>query len=299
MNKAVLFASGLLLSMQAGTALAIDASSGYSNRSAVFTYAQRCELLNLSQLQAVKSGQLQARGALLRSGMTLRKVNSLRDIADASVKDIDCANEEASIEIARVQKAHNTWLNMHRLPYSAKYRKWITSRDTTLEERRWRVVQDIALDEGIVVRFGSTTLQGRHSLDLVIENNSTPRAVLLRMRDPGKLETPPNQFMRKLLKLPLEGVAGLSPPDSATNTHFASLRVTAEPGLISKEKNTKGVRFGFDHETLQAFSSLDPREAVSIDIYWSNGLGQPDRHKRLFVEVGDFLAARMFAEAKD
>jgi len=59
------------------------------------------------------------------------------------------------------------------------------------------------------------------------------------------------------------------------------------------------VRFGFDEETLEAFSVLDPREAVSIDIYWSNGFGRKDRHKRLFVEVGDFLAARMFAEAKD
>ncbi|MCF6293471.1 MAG: hypothetical protein L3J04_08770 [Robiginitomaculum sp.] len=299
MKKTVLFIGGLLLAMQINPALAIDASSGYSNRSAVFTYAQRCELLNRSQLQAVKSGQLQARGALLRSGMTLRKVNSLRDNADDSVRDVDCANEEALVEIERVKKAHNTWLNMHRLPYSAKYREWITSRDTTLEERRWRVVQNIVLEEDTVVRFGSTTLQGRHSLDLVIENNSTPKAVLLRMRDPSKLESPPNQFMRKLLKLPLDGVAGLSPPDSATNTHFASLRVTAEPGLVSKEQNTQGVRFGFDEATLQAFSVLDPREAVSIDIYWSNGFGRKDRHKRLFVEVGDFLAARMFAEAKD
>lgn len=299
MNKFIIFLAATLLAMQSVSAWAVDVRSSFSKRSAVFYFAERCELLNPSQLLAVKSGQLQARGALLRSGLRLVELDQMSLIAQQSVTDIDCANAEALAEIELVKSSHDSWLNIHRITYPATYRQWNTSRDMALTERRWRVWQNIEIDENLAVRFGATTLDGQHSLDLVIENQVAPRSVLLRMRDPAKLERPPNVFLRKLLKLPLDGVPGLAPPDSATQTHFATGRRIAEIGLLTQEKDTIGVRFGFGEEILAVFSHLDPREAISVDLYWSAGLGKPDRHQRLFVEVGDFLAARMFAEAKD
>jgi len=289
----------MALAITATPSFAIDAHAGFSKRTAILSFAQQCDLLKNGELLAVKSGQLQTRGALLRSGISLAEIAKMKRIAQQSVTGIDCGNPEALAEIDRVRAAHASWLMIKSQEYPGKYRAWDTHRNEALLERNWRAKQEIETTETGSILLGSSALDGRHSLDIVIENQPPPRSVLLRMRDPKKLQNPPNTFLRKLLKLPVTGVPGLAPPDSATNTYFATQRVMAEANLLSAEEGTSGVRFGFGEDILQKFSQLDPREAVSIDLYWSNGLGKPDRHKRLYAEVGDFLAARMFAEAKD
>jgi len=223
----------------------------------------------------------------------------MQTIAETSAEEIDCTNAEALTEIDLVRSSHASWQILHALDYPATHRSWTTRRDVALLERRWRVVQDLEISEDSQIRFGATSLDGRASLDLLIENQAPPKSVLLRLRDPNKLENPLPTLVRKILKLPTEGVAGLAPPNSGAETFFAAHRVPAEASLLSDTKNVRGVRFGFGAEVLKAFSQLDPREAVVVDLYWSAGLGKPDLHKRLYVEVGDFLAARLFAEAKD
>ncbi len=299
MHKRIFLAAISIVFAYTGPAWAVDANAGYAKRSAVYAYATQCNLLNPAQLRAVRSGQLQARGALLRAGLSAINLTEMLNTAQQSVVDIACDNADALAEIETVRAAHTAWMVLQHLDYPATHRKWITSRNETLLKRRWRVSQIIDNQPGAIIQFGATSFQGKSSLDLLIENQSPPRSVLLRMRDPKKLENPPSRFLRKLLKLPVEGVAGLSPPDSATKTFFAAQRVVAEPALLSAEKGIRGVRFGFGQEGLDAFSNLDPREAISVDLYWSAGLGKPDIHKRLYVEVGDFMAARLFAEAKD
>ncbi len=281
------------------SALAVDERGVFSKRTAIFAFANKCGLLSDSELLAVKSGQLQARGALLRSGILASEVNRLDMIARQSVIGIDCENPEALAEIDRVKTSHSHWLKMKSLEYPGQYRSWQTRRDDVISQRHWRTIQEIEKADTGSVLLGSSILDGQYSLDIVIENQPAPRSVLLRMRDPQKLPNPPNEFLRKLLKLPMKGVSGLAPPDSATNTYFATHRVMAETGMLSASEGVSGVRFGFDREVLQAFSELEPTEAISIDLYWSNGLGKPDRHKRLYAEVGDFMAARIFAEAND
>ncbi|VAW01237.1 hypothetical protein MNBD_ALPHA06-1130 [hydrothermal vent metagenome] len=299
MHICKIFGSVLGLTLIASSAWAVDASSGFSKRTAVWEYGLRCELLSTSQLDAVQSGRLQARGALLRAGISSNEIVQMQDIAKNSVTSVSCDHPEALAEIELVQSSHETWLSMRKQSYPATFRAWQTSRDDALVKRRWRVIQDLAADQTSKIRFGLTSFKGAPSLDLLIENRLPPKSVLLRLRDRKKLEDPPGPFLRKLLKLPTEGVAGLTPPDSATNTYFAAERVSAEASLLSAETDIRGVRFGFGADALEAFSQLDPREAVSVDLYWSAGLGKPDRHQRYYIEVGDFMAARLFAQAKD
>ncbi|PHR60935.1 MAG: hypothetical protein COA47_06970 [Robiginitomaculum sp.] len=299
MIRRALFASTLLFLAHGEAALAIDAQAGFSKRSAVLEFAQNCELLGSSQLLAVRAGKLQAKGALLRAGFSTGELQKMERIAKLSVAAVDCGNAEALAEIDLVKASHDNWLTLSSLAYPATHRTWTTSRNLDLLKRRWRAMQVLDSKENSLVRFGASSLQGRPSLDLLIENQSPPRSVLLRMRDPDQLENPPSPFLRKLLKLPIDGVAGLAPPTTATQSFFAANRVVAETSLLSAETGVRGTRFGFANDALEAFSQLDPREAVILDMYWSAGLGKPDRHKRLYVEVGDFLAARIFAEAKD
>jgi hypothetical protein len=299
MGKTILLASTMLALLVASPALAVDASAGYSRRSAVLTYATRCELLTNAQLRAVQSGQLQARGAMLRAGYTTKELERKLEIAKSSVAGLACDDPEALQEIERVRSSHSQWKIKNDQSYPATFRSWETRRDMSLLKRRWRVKQNLSNQDQAPIHFGVSSYDAQPSLDLVIENQRPPRAVLLRMRDAQKLETPPSLFLRKLLKLPIQGVAGLTPPDTATQTYFATERLPAEESLLSEVKGTRGVRFSFGAEGLAAFSNLDPREAVAVDMYWSAGLGKPDRHQRLYVEVGDFMAARLFAEAID
>lgn len=277
-------------------AWAVDASRAFGRRTATKAFAARCNLLSAGEMRALESGRLQARGTLLRSGANLADVNAQENASIASVAGLSCDQQQALQEVQSLRGAFDAWDNERTQEYKGTERKWTAVRIAASRERQWHVEQVLLSDGERNLSFGLTGMDEKVSLDLVSEGGLTPRSAVLRMRDPKKLEKPLSPFMRKLLQIPTAGLASMAPPLSATKSYFAADRVMADKTLLHSEKrNARGTRFIFDPQTLAAFSALDPRETAILDLYWSNGLGKPDRVQRVYIEVGDFQAARLFA----
>lgn len=279
-----------------GTAWAVDASRAFGRRTATKAFAARCKLLSEDEMRALESGRLQSRGALLRSGADLADVNAQENASIASVAGVPCDQKQALEEVNALRGAFAAWENQRQQEYKGTERSWIANRNSASRERQWHVEQTLLQDGDRSLTFGLTGLDGKVSLDLVSEGGLTPRSAVLRVRDAAKLDKPLSPFMRKLLKMPTTGLASMAPPQSASKSYFASDRVMADKTLLHSEaRNATGTRFIFEPSALRAFSALDPRETAVLDLYWSSGLGKPDRVQQVYIEVGDFMAARLFA----
>lgn len=289
-------ALGTALLSMSQAAFAVEASRAFGRRTATKAFAERCNLLSSEEMRALESGRLQARGSLLRSGANLADVNAQESASIASVAGLPCDQKQALAEVNSLRGAFASWENERRQEYRGTERSWTAERNSASRERQWHVEQVLLHDDERNLSFGLTGLDGKVSLDLISEGGLTPRSAVLRMRDPDKLDKPLSPFMRKLLKIPGTGLASMAPPDSASMSFFAAERIPAARTLLHSEKrNARGTRFIFEPKALEAFAALDPRETAVLDLYWSSGLGKPDRVQRLYVEVGDFQAARLFA----
>ncbi len=274
-----------------------EAFEAYRERTSMLLIADHCDTLGTLEQAALISGQVQARGALLRAGEDPQKLDALQMDLSRRAKRISCDQSDVQSEIARMQDAAQIWSRLHTMRFPARWQNWEARRDDARDKPRWRVRAPLSDANGTIVDFGLVADGERVFLDLVVLDGKKPTSVILHMRDASRLAEPMGEDLLRLMGRTGDSPASLMPPQSVVQSFFAVDKMPAPPSLTGEEgASSKAILFRFANKALNAFSSLDPRDVVALELIYPGRAGQRQKRERIYAEAGDFMAARLFAE---
>ncbi|MGF1462091.1 MAG: hypothetical protein ACFB2Z_02795 [Maricaulaceae bacterium] len=266
-----------------------DAATAFDQRVRLSVFDAACGVLSPSARTALETGRLQARGALLRAG---RAADARAAALEA--EPVDCDDPVLNAEANRAEAAAEAWLTARREDFPGQERTWSTNRNAAIDTVRWRVVQPI----GARAFFGVIAENTDRGLALVVlaPSDAAVSAVRLRVRDPGLAAERVAPGLFGAANEQTDPLAQLAPPDAFTRIYWAEARFPLPASLApGQDATAEGSGFRFSQSALRALAALDPREAASLELL--------DRRGRisetLYVEIGDFQAAQLFADAID
>ncbi len=283
---------------------AVDAGNAYHERLSMLLIGKACNALEPTEYMALQTGQLQARGALLRGGYSAHELAQMKADLTARAERISCTDERVVEELARIRSAAAVWQHLYEMQFPARWQSWTARRDEAREKARWRVRSLLHTKAGYPVLWGLSAHGAAVFLDVVVIGGKPPASVVLHMRDGTKLDEPLSPDMLRLMGRASDSITDLAPPKSVQKSYFAMAEMAAPPSLVPleivkdmKRKDRKSVLFRFSADALAAFSALDPRDIVSVELIYPARRHQQRTHETLFAEAGDFQAARLFSEA--
>jgi hypothetical protein len=242
----------------------------YAERVAMSAIAVRCNLLSNGPSRALLAFTAQAKGAVLRSGVSDQRVGLITQQAQNAAAAKACADPAITAETARIAKAHQSWRGQMSGSYPGSARTWVVDRSG---KDAWRAVQDL----GGSVRAG--LVRTRTGLAFAIETPDTRGvAARLYLRDPARLPPPK---AGQMLKPPLR---------AGTQVHLAAVKRPANTRQRIELPPRAGSLFAFSDATTRATLNADPRDSFEIEIVSPSG-----QVTTYIVEVGDMAAAWAFA----
>lgn len=252
-------------------------SGVYYERSLMVAAGQRCKLFTPGITAALTAGAHQARGAALRSGMSMTDVKQVRARALAKAAVVSCASADLKTAAGRVRSAFDAWTRLTKMTFPGERAPWLADR-STYSSVRWRLSQ--AGKAGTVpATFGYAGNLDRTALVAVAGfAGQQPYAARIVMRDESRAPLP---WLGTAATRPL-------PPRSASTMMLAEGKASAEPGLLTAPATT-GVAFRFPARAADVLGNLDPRERFSVEFLFPG-----DRVVTATFEVGDFAAGRAF-----
>jgi hypothetical protein len=287
----------LLFGALAAPAWSAEAKQAYHERTSMLLLAEHCNVLGEMEKTALVSGQIQARGALLRSGEDIRKLDALQVDLAKRAELVSCERDDVRAIIARMNNAAQVWLHLYTMRFPARWQSWEARRDDAREKARWRVRAPLSGTKGTLMDFGLVAEGEQVFLDLVVFSGLAPSSVILRMRNPKRMAAPMNADMLRLMGRKGDGPAKLIPPQSVLQSFFATDKMPAPLSLTGEDREDgKAVLFRFGQKALAAFTALDPRDVVEFELVFPARRGLKQRRERLYAEAGDFAAARLFAQ---
>ncbi len=296
--RAHIFAFCLLVLLGINTpALGAEAYEAYRERTSIFLIAAHCDALGDLERVALLAGQAQARGALLRAGEDLAKLDDLQADLMRRATQLSCDREDVQTEIARMREAAQVWSRLYTMRFPARWQNWEARRDDARDKARWRVRTPLNSTSGTVMDFGLVARGEKVFLDLVVLGGRTPSSVTLHMRDPKRLKAPMDNDLLRLMGRNGDSPENLMPPQSVMQSFFAIDKMSAPVSLTGETgKKSKAVLFRFADKALAAFSALDPRDVVALELVYPARAGAKFKRERIYAEAGDFAAARLFAQ---
>ncbi|PHS27957.1 MAG: hypothetical protein COA84_02880 [Robiginitomaculum sp.] len=281
----------------AGSAFGAEAYEAYRERTSMLLIAAHCEALGDLEHAALVSGQVQARGALLRAGEDPQALDDLQIDLSRRAQNIACERDDVKAEIARMQEAAQIWSRLYTMRFPARWQNWEARRDDARDKARWRIRAPLRSTSGGVVDFGLVAEGEKVFLDLVIMDQRAPSSVILNMRDADRLAAPLDTDMLRLMGRKGDDPASLMPPKSVMKSFFAVDKMIAPESLTGENgAKAKAVLFRFSDKALDAFTKLDPRDVVSLELVYPGRGRNAQKRERIYAEAGDFVAARLFAE---
>ena len=305
MKRAFFLASILLTGLpvaQAEPRIQTNAEIAFLERTSLKAADEKCGYLTELERTALLSGQLQARGVLLRSGLAADAI----DTAASEVTrfaNLQACGEAAFVQsIQHLKNAFAAFIGTMVQDYPGRDRTWNASRsrwDT------WRVVQTGSTDD-YLFQFGllapdmsdpdAFPASFARPLDAPLPSKPFSLAVDLLLKptdaDPSKAQI----LIRNSQKLPDPWLGNLfstepSPPPRRMTRAFWP---TSQTILTDEETGERRARFTFSADAIRAIEALDPREQFEIAIF-------PDARSSaqpvyLLVETGDFAAAHAFTK---
>lgn len=293
-----LFASApAAYAQQAATA---SAEQAFLERTSLEAADDKCGYFTALERTALKSGQLQARGALLRSGFNREDIDAAAGEVIRFANLQPCGDVEFRTAVDKLKDAFSAFMGQMTMEFPGRERVWSASRsrwDT------WRVVQT-GSSEAYLYQFGllapdaetdddepalyvptedTLPVQTPYLLavDLILdETQGAPSTARLLIRDPRKATEP-------WLGAIFTDDPG-PPPTRLTSAYWPSDR-----DIYENRNGTRRARFTFSPDATEALTELDPRE-------WFQLVIQPDARtpnaqpSTLDVEIGDFRAAYEF-----
>lgn len=305
MIRALSFTAFLSLLVSAPAAYAQEAATAsaeqaFLERTSLEAADDKCGYFTPLERTALKAGQLQARGALLRSGFDREDIDAAAGEVIRFANLQPCGDSEFRTAVDKLKDAFSAFMGQMTMEFPGRERVWSASRsrwDT------WRVVQTGSSDDylyqfGLLApdvetdndqpalyvppeETGPVATPFQLAIDLILdETQAAPSTARLLVRDPRKASEP-------WLGAIFTDAPG-PPPSRLTSVYWPSERV-----IYEDRNGTRRARFTFGPDATEALSQLDPRE-------WFQLVIQPDARmasaqpSTLDVEIGDFRAAREF-----
>lgn len=282
--------------------LVAEAEHAFLERTSLGAADAKCGYFTELEREALRSGQLQARGALLRDGMTAKDVDRAAEEVSRYANLQPCGQADFMRAVGYLKDAFGAFIGTMVMDFPGEEKIWNASRsrwDT------WRVVQNGA-SKDYTFQFGllapelddpdafpanfARPLENplvekpfRLTLDLIMtEDQRQPAAARILVRNPEKASEP-------WLGAIFSGERG-PPPRSVTQAYWP----TARELVKDEEKQERRARFVFSPEATAAIEKLDPRERIEIAVMPDPRSGSQDP-AYIEIEVADFAAARSFS----
>lgn len=253
------------------------AQAAYVERRALLAADQSCALFTPPIRTALQATAAQARGALLRGGWTLTRLDELDAAAVGAVRGRPCNDPTTQQAAARARLGFQSWSRSHAMTFPGGARAWYARR-TPDPVDHWMLKQP--LSAGAV--FGVREPNGVGELAVTMPlSDSAPGAAELVMRDVARA---PRSQMDVPGRLARGLAAGAPAPATATAFRASARRIETGPDGVRR------VVFVFPGAALMALCALDPREAAEIRF---DGAAAP-----ILIEIGDIAAARAFLVAQ-
>ncbi len=247
----------------------------------------RCRLFEPAIGSALDAARAQARGATLRSGAAQAQVEALEARARAKAGEVNCASKDLTTAADRVRKAFAAYQTMQRITYPGDVATWQADRAISATIPLWRLSQPASFGEDRLI-FGLAGRANSVTVVATFANGLRPYATRIVLRDTTRTLGP---------YIDARGGKALSAkvaPRSASLVFNAETREEAPLTLLPPGAKT-GLSFRFPTAVADALSSLDPREAVTVEFTFAGrGTGGADLVRKAYVEVGDFAAGRAF-----
>lgn len=281
-----------------------DAEQAFLERTSLKAADEKCGYFTDLERSALISGQLQSRGALLRSGLfSLESINKAEQEVIYFANTRPCGDPDFMEAREHLKSAFAAFIGTMVMDYPGLERTWYASRsrwDT------WRVVQN-GSSKTWLFKFGLLAppigdpddypATFSRPLDAPLQTEPFTLALDIIL---GSKQTPPSLariHLRDELKAPEPWLGNLfgdeiePPPIGLTTAIWSSGRT------VFKHETTgeTHVRFTFSPEATAAIERLDPREQFEIAIF-PNARSGETRPYFLTIEVGDFAAAHAFTK---
>ena len=282
----------------AGPLRGAEAYQAWHERTAMLLIAQRCKAMDKLEQAALLSGQVQARGALLRDGQDPGELDAVQSDLMRRAEKISCQDPKVQNEIGKMHDAAQLWAHLVDMRYPGRWQSWMARRDDARDKARWRVRAPLQGPAGSALDFGLIAEGDQLFLALVAPASLAPSRVTLRMRDPQKLAQPLAPDMLRLMQRSGDSPASLMPPASVTQSFIAVQKRPAQASLTTAagDKPIRAVVYRFSTAALHAFSALDPRDVAALKLLYGDRTGISPGQQLVYIERADFNAARLFAE---
>ena len=292
--NAVAALCGVLCLLPVRAAAASQASGLLYERILMGRADVRCRLFTPEIAGALAASAAQARGAALRAGDDPAAVAATAGRANARADAVPCNNPDLKRAADRVRKAFDSYAALRTLSFPGLVVGWSADRQpwplvvnkAVVPGPRWRLWQS-APGTGGALTVGLA--EGPAFLALTTAPDAASAyAARLVLRDPAKAPQPFIDPRRP-------GLAGRTPPPSATRAFLASGLGPAPLSLIPPGGARRGILARFPPEATQALAALDPREAATVEFLFPSATGE--RVEAASIEVGDFAAGEAFLAA--
>jgi hypothetical protein len=238
----------------------------YAERAAMVALDRRCALFDAEERIGLQAFVAQARGALLRAGVSEAAVAGYARTAAGAAATRPCAEPVVLAEAARVKRAFRAWRNTLSASYPGVARSWQVSRAGV---DGWRAWQEL----GGGVRAGF--LRTERGAAFAVETPDTEVAsARLFLRDAARLG-PPRSGGRLLVPL-----------RAGTTSHQAAVRRAAITKVRVEAAPRAGTLLVFSDATTAAVANADPRDSFDVELVTRAGTV-----RTVVVEVGDITAA--------
>ena len=238
----------------------------FAERVAMLSLDARCNYFSPEQRRALNAFMMQSRGALLRGGTQISRLNLIASQARGGVAAKACNDSVIVAEAARVKRAHSAWRLQMKANFPGLQRMWYASRAGV---DNWRAWQEL----GNKARGGFVLAQNGLAFGVETQTIGIASARIY-LRDVAKIG------------LPLAN-SNLRPPiRSGTNSHTATLIVPAQSKATVDSAPRAGTLVLFPDNVTRAIISLDPRDCFEVELIKRDGAIE-----HYIIEVGDVIAA--------
>lgn len=277
------------LTVASGPAIANDATGLiFGERQLALDLDARCGLFTAEQRDALNAARLQARGTLLRDGVSAHALDDYADEIEAQAGATDCTWPEVADLRHRVADAFTGWQRLRDMQFEGQDFGWSATRSFIAGQPGWAALQDTG-----VLRVGLSRTDQRIRFSAAMP--ATPGAVsaVLVLRDMRREPDLYDPTLDGHFPAPAGAEwADWTPPDYARALLWASGRGTAAEQAALSADGT-GLVFHFPESAVEAIIARDPRETARIELI--DGHGNTVGH--YYFEIGDFGAARAFVRS--
>jgi hypothetical protein len=282
----ILKASLLALTLT-GAAQASNADEIFGERALALAIDDRCELFTDRERNALDAARLQARGILLRQGISVHALDDYSRELDAQASQTACDLPEVADLRYRVGEAFLAWQNIRDMAFPGGHYDWQATRSIMPGEPHWAIHQTVG---DMTVGLSRDTDNYRVSAALPAIPGAASAVLVLRDtdREPDLYDPTLNGHFAAPSGAEW---ADWTPPRFARSVVWAAGMGSRKDrsGLAHSED---ALVFHFSNRASDELSALDPREAAIIEVLGRNG----DVLAQFYFEVGDFAAARAFIE---